>query len=313
MENPTIEETRKLQHFDLDWLVTKDPIRSRLKATGNRQVPGVVDRVIDNHFALYRSDQSYGQPLGIVGSVYEVYQNFQHLRHAADLMGGLEKIDNGGFFSRGKRIYLQATLSEDGIGRGNHREPVATRFTAMSGHGGGNATRYGFNRTVIVCVNTAQMAWRELGGVQTVQHSRYQTKILSGIIESYAEEMVANRKDLEMYQHWAEQPVSPKQVGDFVNDLFPSREKILEEIDPLTDLNKKVEIIPRAREKLLDVYESGRGMDSRDHTWWRVFNAVTEYIDHHRKGSESSRLESSWTGAGAKLRQQAVRLILSAS
>ena len=42
-------------------------------------------------------------------------------------------------------------------------------------------------------------------------------------------------------------------------------------------------------------------------TAWGLVNAVTEYVDHHRRARSSDyRLDSAWFGQGATLKQRAM-------
>ena len=51
----------------------------------------------------------------------------------------------------------------------------------------------------------------------------------------------------------------------------------------------------------------GAGLASARHTAWGLVNAVTEYVDHHRRARNPDyRLDSAWFGQGAQLKGQAL-------
>ncbi|WP_438405340.1 DUF932 domain-containing protein, partial [Aeromonas hydrophila] len=52
-------------------------------------------------------------------------------------------------------------------------------------------------------------------------------------------------------------------------------------------------------------------LTSAKNTAWGLINAVTEYVDHHRRArSQDNRLDSAWFGQGAQLKSQALEQAL---
>jgi hypothetical protein len=81
--------------------------------------------------------------------------------------------------------------------------------------------------------------------------------------------------------------------------------------DPAEGSNSRAR---NAREQLFRLFERGRGNDVPGvrHTTWAAYNALTEFVDHHRsaRGSDpeersSNRLASIWFGSGALLKSKA--------
>ena len=72
------------------------------------------------------------------------------------------------------------------------------------------------------------------------------------------------------------------------------------------------EVLPneRALRKAQELYEGrGRGsqLDSARGTAWGLLNAVTEYVDHERRArSNEYRMDSTWFGQGAQIKQRAL-------
>ena len=55
----------------------------------------------------------------------------------------------------------------------------------------------------------------------------------------------------------------------------------------------------------------GSDLVSAKNTAWGLVNAVTEYVDHHRRArSQDNRLDSAWFGQGAVLKQRALSTAL---
>jgi len=73
------------------------------------------------------------------------------------------------------------------------------------------------------------------------------------------------------------------------------------------------------RDALYNLFERGKGQEIPliRHSTWAAFNAVTEYVDHHRSSRGetdhergSHRLESAWFGSGNRLKGRAFDLAL---
>ncbi len=73
-------------------------------------------------------------------------------------------------------------------------------------------------------------------------------------------------------------------------------------------------ILTKPVQRLHELYQ-GAGMGSElassRNTAWGLVNAVTEYVDHHRRArSQDHRLDSAWFGQGAQLKSQALNQAL---
>jgi hypothetical protein len=92
------------------------------------------------------------------------------------------------------------------------------------------------------------------------------------------------------------------QVQRYFESLYP---------DPSDADNSRAK---RVRETLTGIFDTGVGLDMPEikGTTWAAFNAVTEWVDHHRPtraanptDRASRRLESAWFGSGARLKAKA--------
>jgi len=86
--------------------------------------------------------------------------------------------------------------------------------------------------------------------------------------------------------------------------------------DPADGSNSRARNV---RDTLYNLFERGKGQEipAIRHSSWAAFNAVTEFVDHHRstRGRTdhergSNRLDSAWFGSGNRLKQHAFRLAL---
>ena len=103
---------------------------------------------------------------------------------------------------------------------------------------------------------------------------------------------------------------------DFLAGYYPTKQQIgayFRELVP----NPKDGNQTRARnirKHLWKLFENGRGQDIAEvrYSAWTVYNAVTEFVDHHRptrakteQERASRRLQSQWFGSGARLKARA--------
>jgi len=96
----------------------------------------------------------------------------------------------------------------------------------------------------------------------------------------------------------SQRPISPEEARQYFAD-------VLDEPMPVEDATPS-----KAMQQLHALY-SGAGMGSMltgtRGTAWGLVNAVTEYVDHHRRARSSDyRLDSAWFGQGATLKQRAI-------
>lgn len=157
-----------------------------------------------------------------------------------------------------------------------------------------------FTSLRVVCNNTLQMALRDSTGAIKVPHSTQfdatAVKESLGLGLSHWDEFKTQTKAL------AQRPVAPEEALSFFSDLLAQ---------PLDDENI---ILTRPVQRLHELYQgAGMGSDlsSSRNTAWGLVNAVTEYVDHHRRArSQDHRLDSAWFGQGAQLKSQALNQAL---
>lgn len=148
----------------------------------------------------------------------------------------------------------------------------------------------------VVCNSTLQMALHNSIGAVKVFHSTIFgpaiVKEKLGLVFSHWDELKTQTKAL------AARPVAPEDALRFFSDLLAQ---------PL-DADNKI-ILTRSvkqRNKLYQGAGIGADLTSSRNTAWGLVNAVTEYVDHHRRArSQDYRLDSAWFGQGAQLKSQA--------
>ena len=251
--------------------------------------------------AVIRTDTS--EVLGVVGNAYVPVQNRESFAFLDAIVadGGL-RYHTAGALRKGEKIWLLAKLP--GTIRVKFSDDITEKYLLLTNsHDGTCCLRVFFTSIRVVCANTLAMANREgqAEGLYIRHQGNLTVKILQarevlGIAACYFDDL-EGQFDL-MARHYPSQA----QVAAYFKGLVPDPE----EGNPTRAQN--------VRDELFRLYENGQGQDIPQirGTTWAAFNAVTEHVDHFRTtraksdfDRASNRLESSWFGSGARLKERA--------
>jgi phage/plasmid-like protein (TIGR03299 family) len=255
---------------------------------------------------VVRSDS--GAVLGVVGRSYVPVQNYEAFGFLDSIVsdGGL-RYHTAGALGKGERIWMLAKLPTQMRVKGS--DDVVDKYLLLSNtHDGSTALRVYFTPIRVVCQNTLNVAERQAVGQGIAimhkgdLHSKIQTaQQVLGLAERFYDDAETKIEIL------AGHSPTPVQLLEYFETLYP---------DPVDAVNSRAKNV---RENLIRIFECGIGLDMpgiRD-TTWAAYNAVTEWVDHHRPTRStnpteraSRRLESSWFGSGAKLKARAWNLAL---
>lgn len=246
--------------------------------------------------------------LGVVGNSYVPIQNaaaFDFLD--AVVAEGEVRYHTAGALGKGERIWMLAKLP--GHIRVNNTDDITEKFLLLSNsYDGTSALRVYFTPVRVVCANTLAAAERRSRGQGvTIMHKgdlsakvREAQKIL-GLAARFYDDIQVGVNHLASYKPTA------VQLADYFRQLYP---------DPVEGNKSRAENV---RQELFRLFEEGMGqkLPGVQHTSWAAFNAVTEWIDHHRptrainaEQRRDRRLSSAWFGSGANLKAQAWQLAL---
>jgi len=242
---------------------------------------------------LYRSDTL--APLSVVSPRYKVVQPHEVLHFYNDLVhaGGFE-LETAGVLKGGKKLWALAKTGQETLVRSGDR--VKAYLLLATSCDGTLCTTAQFTSVRVVCNNTLQIAVGDSTGAVKVPHSTVfdplAVKDALGLGLSDWDVFMRNIKAL------SQRPISPEEARQYFAD-------VLDEPMPVEDATPS-----KAMQQLHALY-SGAGMGSMltgtRGTAWGLVNAVTEYVDHHRRARSSDyRLDSAWFGQGATLKQRAI-------
>ncbi len=249
---------------------------------------------------LYRSDTL--APLSVVSPRYKVVQPYDVLEFYRDLVhaGGFE-LETAGILKGGRKLWALARTGQEAQIRSGDK--VKAYLLLATSCDGTLCTTAQFTSVRVVCNNTLQMAVANHSGAVKVPHSTVfdpkQVKEALGIGLSSWDRFMASIKQLS--QH----PVSPQEAEEYFRAIL-DEPVVTGSTEPLAS---------KALQQLSALY-SGAGMGSMltgtRGTAWGMLNAMTEYVDHHRRArSQDYRLDSAWFGQGAQLKQRALDTALS--
>lgn len=251
--------------------------------------------------AVVRSDT--GDVLGVVGKSYIPVQNHQAFGFLDAIVaeGGL-RYHTAGALRKGERVWLLAKLP-DHIRVKNSDDLVEKYLLLSNSHDGSTALRTLFSPIRVVCQNTMNLALREgrNQGISILHKGDLASKIreaqrVLGLAERFYDDAAAKIDILASHYPTVDQ------VQRYFESLYP---------DPSDADNSRAK---RVRETLTGIFDTGVGLDMPEikGTTWAAFNAVTEWVDHHRPtraanptDRASRRLESAWFGSGARLKAKA--------
>lgn len=244
---------------------------------------------------LYRSDNL--EPLSVVSPRYKVVQPREVLEFYRDLVsaGGFE-LETAGVLKGGRKLWALARTGQETQIKGNDR--VKAYLLLATSCDGTLCTTAQFTSVRVVCNNTLQMAIRDRNGSVKVPHSTvFDPQVVKeelGIGLSGWDSFIGNIKQL------SQRSVSTEEARLFFQDVLDEPESQAVD-DPLTS---------KAMQQVTALY-CGAGIGSMlsgsRGTAWGMLNAMTEYVDHHRRArSQDYRLDSAWFGQGARLKQAAL-------
>lgn len=287
---PDSDTAIELSH--LGWHVNK-----RLFELDGQQVPDC--------YALQREDT--GKVLSMVGPQYTTWQNRDMFKFVDSLlMDDIMRYESAFALKEGQRVCILARMpSIDWVAEG---DGVLRYLMASMSHGGGSI-RLCPTRVRVVCANTEAMAWSSAEFRLKIRHSGDIEAKLEDVREYLNELDIAFTKRNSVAQQLAEKQYTNDQAKEYINKLFP---------EPASTASKrKVNGRERRVQAVRDAFRSpAQNLESIRGSWWALYNAVTETVDHGKFGREAkdplARSENRFIrvteGEGAKFKEQAFDL-----
>lgn len=285
----------------LGYTVATVPLVTSGPDFGGMDVPG--------SFAAVREDTR--EVFGVVGRMWKPIQNREAFGFL-DAVAAEAKIEyhTAGALGKGERVWVLAQLP--GVIRVGRTDDTVEKYLLLSNsHNGESSLRVLWSPIRVVCRNTLATALgRGEGSGIAIRHcGDLQAKVneaqrVLGLAERYYDDLPAMIDGLAAFKP------TVAQVGSYFKALYP---------DP-ADPDKAARAAAYAaetRDILTGLFDTGMGHDMPGikGSAWAAYNAVTEYIDHHKVSrksvnltsavGQSKRVESMWFGDGASVKRTA--------
>lgn len=235
-----------LEKTGLNWSVTKEALTAGEKTTES--------------FGMFRGDSW----LGTVSSRYEPFQNSELAEMMIAAAEGIDlEVTRGGMLKDGAKVYLQASLPDEFIGRSK----VARWITGVNSHDGSTSIGFGSTNTTIICQNTFFRAYGEL---EKVRHTASAKDRVETMIRNMRRTMELDYALMDSFKRMADKPL--------IEELFA---KVTAKLFDITDKTKNDELSTR-KSNLIGHFGSSVEQSVREQgsTIWALFNGITRYTNH---------------------------------
>jgi phage/plasmid-like protein (TIGR03299 family) len=340
-DNPSIEDALKLA--GLDWTVEARPLTTTLPGeiilgpdgTPMEDVLSAQKIEVPSHRAVIRV--SDGAVLGVVSKDYKVFQNAEALAVFTELVrDGTLKIETAGSLQGGKKVWILCRYADDIEVKDG--DAISPYILIAMGHDGKLSIVFLNTPIRVVCWNTCQAAGAVEDSVAFDKPTMFRIPHMGDVkrkVRAARDAIVAMNTDLgvtvDAYREMAKKPVSEGVVREVAQSIFDaelgkardllarlkdsqavrSEHMDIEQRQEVADKIAEVEKMladwkpSRAENEIVKAFHDGSGAAIAGETAWGMVNAVTNYVDHGKRGGQDQRMTSSWFGNGARQRQQA--------
>lgn len=245
--------------------------------------------------------------LATVGTRYVVKQNREVAERALAVVGasaGEAIVDTAGVLQGGKRFFMTIDLGGLVIDPMGVNDKIARYLVVSTGHDGVWPVRYANTDIRAVCNNTVRLGLDQATRVFVARH----TKNIDSAFDDAREVLRISVDWATQFKAMAESmlsisvPSSSAQIDKVLNKVFVPKK---DETDRQKNNRERQNMIIRA------IYESDKNAGGFGHNGWSMYNAIGEYLDHHRDADIDERAfasldDNSWVTRTKLVAQEAV-------
>lgn len=282
--------------------------------------PGQQSLELDSHKAVVRTDTN--ATLGVVGNSYCPLQNKDAFRFFDAAVGKGEALyETAGALKGGRQIWLLAKIKGqiDII----KNDPINKYFLLTNRHDGLGSVAGRVTPIRVVCANTltAAMGGKMKEEVRIVHRGSNQQDVADRL--EYAGELLN-----KVGAYYDELSDVYRKFAKFNLRDIQMRSYIAESLRPYGGIKTKsdIEVTAQLKESqdmhstrlvtevnsVMALVENGRGTDIKGvrGTLWGTYNAITEYVDHHKKNrsGDAGRVQYMGFGTGKMVKDAALQV-----
>lgn len=298
---------------DMDFTWTTNAVQTTLF-----EDTGLTTLDIPDKFAVVRTNRRNNEhtAYGPVGSKYTIHSAKEIFSFVDELQGGGAVLETVGSLGRGEREFVVVKLPDTVIVNGTDK--TSLYLTGTTSFDGTSSTRFDLTGIRVVCNNTWKMA------LESSKH-RVAFRHTSDLDVSNIDKA---RRVLEMSNVMSEEmsalgnkllgvTLSNEDAAGIVSVLFPFPDAVKPGAPWDTLSSGEQRAVTKAqseRQKVFSLYKNSPTLVGVGDNGWGMFNAVTEYLDHHSpvRGDKDGmvRAEKVLLGAFDPLKTQALNLLL---
>ena len=237
----------------------------------------------DSQATIRQNENGTYKDLATVGTRYEVRQNREVAERALAVVGaagGDAVVDTCGVLRDGRRFFMTIDLGALIIDPLGVNDKIDRYLVVSSGHDGVWPIRYANTDVRAVCNNTVMLGLKSAQRVFTARHTRNVDFALEDAREVLRISVDWGKSFSEAAEKMLSIPVGPVQVDKVLNTIFPAKK---DESDRQKKNRDNTLTLIRA------VYANPRNSAGYGQNAWSLYNAVVEYLDHHREADEKDR------------------------
>ena len=317
---PTIEEAITLS--GLDWNAELSDMTVNVNVIHGTDDAFYMPITVPDQKAIIRTD--INKVLGVVGNRYKIYQNSEMW----EFIDGFQKesgikLETAGSLKNGRTTWV---LAKKGTFESVTDDPIEEYFLFTNSFDGTSPIRVMFTNIRVVCNNTLTASIRNANNIFNVRHTNSaegqikEVKNALGIRTVYQNAM---KVSLDMM---AKKQLSSTKIINFLeNTIFPLKvSQTVGKGDTVQSFEESKSNGSTIRENNLDLVcrlmDEGAGSNIKGvrGTAYGVYNALTEYADHHKRirnvgdrDERELRFENAFMTSASKFKEDVHKKIMS--